>query len=245
VAAAGFIPLEKPAARASSPESGGKSRNTTGAREPPGVAQSGVTSHCQREVEWARRAKQGGGASEWRPLCVSGCGSLGRGLPVIALAALHLLQHDAVQEHGQFGGADLDAGRAVAGRSGEAKDPLFESLIPQAPAVLLPGEDLEPVAGPIAEREPVPGKGSVPRALRTRALRPSNDLRRSAGSAHKKIRLVGDRLSMRRPPARSGGREEWPGQSRAVCEGTARWRGQVRGAVVGRRARAVREQGGR
>src|SRR5262245_8352880 len=90
-----------------------------------------------------------------------GGGSLGRGRAVIALASLHLLQDYAVEEHGQFGGANLDAGRAVSGRGGETKNPLFESLIPQAPDVLLPRQDLEPVAGAVTEDEPVPGKGVV------------------------------------------------------------------------------------
>src|SRR5262245_56794691 len=90
-----------------------------------------------------------------------------------------------------------------------------------APAILLPGQDLEPITLPVLEGEPVPGEGSSPRTCRTRALRPSNDLRRSAGSAHRKMRMVGERLSMKRPPARPGGRGAPPGRSPAECEGTA------------------------
>src|SRR3954467_2760112 len=78
-------------------------------------------------------------------------GSLGRGRAVITLAALHLLEHDAVEEHGQFGGANLQARWPIAGRHREAKDSCFKSLIPQAPAVLLPGEDLEAIPCAVAE----------------------------------------------------------------------------------------------
>jgi hypothetical protein len=84
---------------------------------------------------------------------------------VIALAALHLLQDDAIEEHSQLGGADRDTGWSVAGRGGEAKDSSFKSLIPQAPSVLLPGQDLEPVALAVAEDEPVPGEGVIAEGL--------------------------------------------------------------------------------
>src|SRR3954469_10835171 len=84
---------------------------------------------------------------------------------MIALAALHLLQHDAVEEHGQFGGSDLQARWPIAGKRGEAKDSFFESLIPQAPAVLLPGEDLEAIPCAVAEDEPVPREGIVAKGL--------------------------------------------------------------------------------
>jgi hypothetical protein len=65
---------------------------------------------------------------------------------VVALAALHLLQDNAVQQHGQFGGADLDTRRPAVASSWKAKDALFEALVPQAPAVFFPGQDLEPIA---------------------------------------------------------------------------------------------------
>jgi hypothetical protein len=84
---------------------------------------------------------------------------------MVSLAALHLLQDDTVEEHGQLGGADLDAGQAVAVDSGEAKDALFEALVPQAPAVLLPGEDLEAIALAVAENEPVARQGVVAEGL--------------------------------------------------------------------------------
>src|ERR1700729_483248 len=87
---------------------------------------------------------------------VSGGGSLSRGRAVIAFAALHLFQDDSVQQHGQLGGADLNAGRSLASHRREAKDSLFESFIPQAITVLLPGQDLEPIASAIAKDEPVP-----------------------------------------------------------------------------------------
>src|SRR5262249_50872390 len=92
-------------------------------------------------------------------------GSFGRGRAAIALAALHLLQDDTVEQHGQLGGADLDASRAVIDHSGEAKHAFFESLIPQAPAVLLPREDLEAIANAVAENEPVPRKGIIAEGL--------------------------------------------------------------------------------
>src|SRR5262245_10561532 len=92
-------------------------------------------------------------------------GSLGRGRAVIALAALHLLQHDTIEEHGQFGGADLQARWPVAGRHGEAKDALFEALVPQAPAVLVPAPDPEAVARAVAEDEPVAGEGVIAERL--------------------------------------------------------------------------------
>src|SRR3954467_12957350 len=85
-------------------------------------------------------------------------GSLGRGRPMIALAALHLLQHDAVEEHGQLGGADLQAGRPVAGRRGEAKYACFKALIPQAPAVSFPGQNLQAITSSVTEDEPVTGR---------------------------------------------------------------------------------------
>src|SRR3954451_7203331 len=84
---------------------------------------------------------------------------------MIALAALHLLQHDAVEEHGQFGGADLQTRWPVAGREGEAKDACFEALIPQAPTVLLPGENLEAIPRAVAEDEPVSREGIVAEGL--------------------------------------------------------------------------------
>src|SRR5262249_26635279 len=90
-----------------------------------------------------------------------------------------------------------------------------------------------------------PDRGSSPRAWRTSALSPSNDLRRSAGSAHRKMRMAGDRLSMTVPPARAGARGGRPGRSPAGCEGTARWRGRVQGAAFGRGNRAGRGQAGR
>src|SRR5262249_27943358 len=79
-----------------------------------------------------------------------------------------------------------------------------------------------------------PDRGSSPRAWRTSALSPSNDLRRSAGSAHRKMRMAGDRLSMTVPPARAGARGGRPGRSPAGGEGTARGRGRVQGAAFGR-----------
>ena len=63
---------------------------------------------------------------------------LGRRRTVIPLHSLHLLQDDPIQEHGQLGGEDLDAGRPVRRRSWKAKDTLFEAFVPQAPAVFLP-----------------------------------------------------------------------------------------------------------
>jgi hypothetical protein len=47
---------------------------------------------------------------------------------VIALATLYLLQHDTVEEHGQFRSADFYARWPVAGRHREAKYSFFESL---------------------------------------------------------------------------------------------------------------------
>src|SRR5262249_9086956 len=95
------------------------------------------------------------GASVRKPPGVSEGGSLGRGLAVIALAALHLLQDDAVEEHGQFRGPNLQPGRAIPAGCREPKYPRLKSLIPDRPAVLLPGKDLQTVAGPIAENKPV------------------------------------------------------------------------------------------
>jgi hypothetical protein len=80
------------------------------------------------------------------------------------LRRLQLLQDDAFEDHSQLGGVDLDARWAV-GSGGEAKGPLFESLIPQAPAVLLPGKDLEPITLAVLEGEPVPGEGVVAEGL--------------------------------------------------------------------------------
>jgi hypothetical protein len=84
---------------------------------------------------------------------------------MIALAALHLLQHDAVEEHGQFGGVDLQTRWPVAGRQGKAKDAFFEALILQPPAVLLPGEELEAIPRAVAEDEPVSREGIVAESL--------------------------------------------------------------------------------
>src|SRR5207244_7199756 len=70
-----------------------------------------------------------------------------------------------IEEHGQFGGADLQARWPIAGKHGEAKDSFFESLIPQAPAVLLPGEDLEAIPCAVTEDEPVPREGIVAKGL--------------------------------------------------------------------------------
>jgi hypothetical protein len=106
--------------------------------------------------------------NETGPPCsgpVSESGLLSRGRAVIAFAALHLLQDDAVQQHGQLGGADLDAGRSLTSHRREAKDSLFESFIPQAITVLLPGQDLETVACAVAEDEPVSRKGIVAKGL--------------------------------------------------------------------------------
>src|SRR5262249_9765674 len=51
------------------------------------------------------------------------------------------------------------------GRNGEAKDAFFQALIPQAPAVLLPGQDLEAIPDPVAEDKPVPREGIVTEGL--------------------------------------------------------------------------------
>src|SRR5947209_8232338 len=62
-----------------------------------------------------------------------------------------------------------------------------------------------------------PERGSSPRAWRTRALRPSKDLRRSTVGRQRKIRIEGDRLNMTGPPAQSregGGRQ---GRSLGGC----------------------------
>src|SRR5262245_48009326 len=84
---------------------------------------------------------------------------------MIALAALHLLQHNAVEEHGQLGSTDLQTWWTFTGRQGKAKDACFEALIPQAPAVLLPGQDLEAIARAVAEDEPVAREGIVAEGL--------------------------------------------------------------------------------
>src|SRR4051812_15609826 len=117
-----------------------------------------------------------GGASVRRPRGVSGRKSLRRGRAVIALAPLYLLQYYAVEEHGQLGGADLQARWSVADGQRKAKDAFLKALLPQAPAILRPREDLEAIARTVTEDEPVPERGSSPRAWRTRALRPSKDL---------------------------------------------------------------------
>lgn len=98
----------------------------------------------------------------------------------MAFATLHLLQDDAVQEHGQLRSADFDAARPLASGSREAKDSLFEPFIPQAPSVLFPGQDFEPITLAVAEDEPVAGKRIVAQCLADEMPRPSNDLRRSA-----------------------------------------------------------------
>src|SRR5258708_33878789 len=67
---------------------------------------------------------------------------LGRRRPVVALAPLHLLQHHAVEQHGQLGGANLQPRRTVAADGGKMENALFESLIKNGPAVLLPGQNL-------------------------------------------------------------------------------------------------------
>src|SRR5437667_12702097 len=78
---------------------------------------------------------------------------------MIAAAALHLLQDDAVQHHGQLTGANLPRRRAGAGRHWEAKDARFQALVPDGPAIFFPGQDLEAIAGAVAEDEPVAGQG--------------------------------------------------------------------------------------
>src|SRR4051812_48533726 len=50
-----------------------------------------------------------------------------------------------------------------------------------------------------------PDRGSSPRAWRTRALSPSNDLRRSAGAGEREKRRVAERGSMWGPPVVAGG----------------------------------------
>jgi hypothetical protein len=72
-----------------------------------------------------------------------------------------LVEDDAIEDHGQFGGSYFDAWRPVALSSGEGEDTSFEPLIPQGPAVLFPGEDLESVTASIFEDEPVSGEGVV------------------------------------------------------------------------------------
>src|SRR5262249_59117423 len=117
-----------------------------GGRAAIAVAAFVVTWGCHRSVRPAGDQRyQRRRASLQRREGVRGRGSPGRGRAVVSLAALHLLQDDTVEEHGQLGGADLDAGRAIAAGGGEAKDSFFKSLVPQAPAVLLPGEDLEAI----------------------------------------------------------------------------------------------------
>src|SRR4051794_26752263 len=80
-----------------------------------------------------------------------------------------------------------------------------------------------------------PERGSSPRAWRTKALRPSNDLRRSTTGKQRKTRMVGDRLSMKSPPARPGGRGGRPVQGLGGCGGVGRRRARVRGPGRGRR----------
>src|SRR5205085_143226 len=111
-----------------------------------------------------RRSVSTRGPPEGGPHC-GVVGSLDRRRPMVAAAALHLLQHDTVEEHGQLGGADLQACHVVALGHGEAKDPLLQSLVPDGPAVCIPGEDLEAVTTTVAKDEPVAGQGISAEAL--------------------------------------------------------------------------------
>src|SRR5262249_11868954 len=92
-------------------------------------------------------------------------GSLGCGRAVIALAPLHLLQDDAVEEHGQLGGTDLQAGWPVTGRGGGGQDGGFEGRDPQGTTRLLPGDGVEAGGGAVAENEPVAGERVITEGL--------------------------------------------------------------------------------
>src|SRR5262249_4867192 len=147
-----LIPPETLAARALPQKSVATRRKTGSVGGVVGIVAIAVTCRCQ----WMTGAAEGSALAIKKGLRAeapgeSGRGSFGRGRAVVALAALHLLQHDAVEEHGQLGGANLQAGWPVAGRDGEAKYTFFKSLIPQAPAVFLPGQNLQTISRAVAE----------------------------------------------------------------------------------------------
>src|SRR5271166_3246459 len=87
-----------------------------------------------------------------RPLSLRSCRR-----PPVAFPPLHALQIDAVQEHGQVGGADFDTGAAA--RCGELEAAFFETLVVDDEAVRVPEEQLETVAELVAEDEEVAGQG--------------------------------------------------------------------------------------
>ena len=119
----------------------------------------------ERSVPWSRRGR-------WRgpDACLGGSTCAGRAMETFA--TLDLLQNDAVEQHGQLGRADLDTGWATVLSRGEAKNALFKSLIPQAPSILLPGQDLEAVASLVAEHEPVSRKRVIAQRLADEGAEP-------------------------------------------------------------------------
>src|SRR5262245_36138894 len=79
----------------------------------------------------------------WR--CLRGRGT------TVAVPSPHAVPIHAVEQHGQLGGADLDAARSFGRR--EVEGSLFQPLVPDGQPVAVPVQDLEPVAALVAEHE--------------------------------------------------------------------------------------------
>src|SRR5436305_11154792 len=80
--------------------------------------------------------------------------------PVVTPAATGLGPVDAVQEHGQLRGAQGHA-RLARAHGRPAEGPLFQSLVDDDEAVLVPVQQLDAVAALVAEDEDVAGQRVV------------------------------------------------------------------------------------
>src|ERR1700728_3084480 len=75
--------------------------------------------------------------------------------PAITPPPFDAVQIDAVEQHLQVGGTHGDA---AVGAEGEAKGALFEPLVPDREAVLIPIEQLDAIGPLVAKDEQVAGK---------------------------------------------------------------------------------------